>query len=125
MVITNQHQQAGLGTAGQEVPHPAAGDGARPMAARLTTEQVWHQIAKASLPSSAMSPRPGSPAPAGWSTRPLDGGCMWRSPRQLEGQALRGQPAGRRDRAGDAGQEWQMTNEESWRSWPNHAAWNG
>jgi hypothetical protein len=49
MVITNQHQQAGLGTAGQEVPHPAAGDDARPMAARLTTEQVWHQIAEASF----------------------------------------------------------------------------
>ena len=49
MVITNQHQQAGLGTAGQEVPHPAAGDDARPMAARLTTEQVWHQVAKASF----------------------------------------------------------------------------
>src|SRR5215218_10900499 len=49
MVITNQHQQAGLGTAGQEVPHPAAGDGARPMAAGLTTEQVWHQLAKASF----------------------------------------------------------------------------
>ena len=49
MVITNQHQQAGLGTAGQEAPHPAAGDDARPMAARLTTEQVWHQVAKASF----------------------------------------------------------------------------
>jgi Pyridoxamine 5'-phosphate oxidase len=49
MVITNQHQQAGLGTAGQEVPHPAAGDDARPMAARLTTEQVWHALGKASF----------------------------------------------------------------------------
>ena len=49
MATTNQHQPAGLGTAGQEVPHPAAGDDARPMAARLTTEQVWHQIAKASF----------------------------------------------------------------------------
>ena len=49
MATTNQHQPAGLGTAGQEVPHPAAGDDARPMAARLTTEQVWHQIAQASF----------------------------------------------------------------------------
>ena len=49
MVITNQHQPAGLGTAGQEVPRSAAGDDARPMAARLTTEQVWHQIGKASF----------------------------------------------------------------------------
>jgi hypothetical protein len=49
MATTNQHQQAGLGTAGQEVPHPAAGDDARPMAARLTSEQVWHQVAKVSF----------------------------------------------------------------------------
>ena len=49
MATINQHQPAGLGTAGQEVPHPAAGDDARPMAARLTTEQVWHQIAQASF----------------------------------------------------------------------------
>jgi hypothetical protein len=49
MATTNQHQQAGLGTAGQEVPHPAARDDARPMAARLTTEQVWHQLAQASF----------------------------------------------------------------------------
>jgi hypothetical protein len=49
MATTNQHQPAGLGTAGQEVPYPAAGDDARPMAARLTTEQVWHQIAQASF----------------------------------------------------------------------------
>src|SRR5215218_7918076 len=49
MATTNQHTQAPVGTAGQEVPHPAAGDGARPMAAGLTTEQVWHQLAKASF----------------------------------------------------------------------------
>src|SRR5215203_7544526 len=49
MATTNQHQQAGLGTAGQEVPHPAAGDDARPMAARPTSEQVWHQLSKASF----------------------------------------------------------------------------
>ena len=49
MATTNQHQQAGLGTAGQEVPHPAAGDDARPMAARLTSEQVWHALGKASF----------------------------------------------------------------------------
>jgi hypothetical protein len=49
MATTNQHQPAGLGTAGQEVPHPAAGDDARPMAARLTSEQVWHALGKASF----------------------------------------------------------------------------
>src|SRR4029453_3632077 len=30
-------------------PRPPAGGGAPPMAARLTTEQVWHQIAKGSF----------------------------------------------------------------------------
>jgi Pyridoxamine 5'-phosphate oxidase len=49
MAATNQHQQAGLGTAGQEVPRAAAGGGGPPMAARLTTEQVWHQLAKGSF----------------------------------------------------------------------------
>lgn len=48
-MTTNQHQQAGLGTAGEEVPRPPAGDGRQPTAARLTSEQVWHQIAKASF----------------------------------------------------------------------------
>jgi pyridoxamine 5'-phosphate oxidase-like protein len=49
MATTNQHTQAPVGTAGQEVPHPAPGDGGQPMAARLTSEQVWHQVAKASF----------------------------------------------------------------------------
>jgi Pyridoxamine 5'-phosphate oxidase len=49
MVITNRHQPAGLGTAGQEVPHPAPGDGGQLMAARLTSEQVWHALGKASF----------------------------------------------------------------------------
>jgi hypothetical protein len=49
MATTNQHQQAGFGTASEELSHPAAGDDARPMAARLTSEQVWHQVAKASF----------------------------------------------------------------------------
>jgi len=49
MATTNHHQPAGLGTAGQKVTHPAAGDGGQPMAARLTSEQVWHQVAKASF----------------------------------------------------------------------------
>jgi hypothetical protein len=49
MATTNQHTQAPVGTVGQEVPHPAPGDGGQLMAARLTTEQVWHQVAKASF----------------------------------------------------------------------------
>jgi Pyridoxamine 5'-phosphate oxidase len=64
-VITNQHQQAGLGTAGQEVPHPAAGDDARPMVARLTTEQVWHQVAKASFAVIGYATPAGEPRSSG------------------------------------------------------------
>ena len=49
MATTNQHQQAGLGTAGAGVARVAPQDGGQPTAARLTTEQVWHQLAKASF----------------------------------------------------------------------------
>jgi len=49
MVTTNQPQQAHGGRAGEGVPGAAAGDGRQPTAARLTTEQVWHQVAKASF----------------------------------------------------------------------------
>jgi hypothetical protein len=49
MATTNQHQQAGLGTAGAGVARVAPQDGGQPTAARLTTEQIWHQLAKASF----------------------------------------------------------------------------
>jgi Pyridoxamine 5'-phosphate oxidase len=49
MATTNQHQQAGLGTAGAGVARVAPQDGGQPTAARLTTEQVWQQLAKASF----------------------------------------------------------------------------
>jgi Pyridoxamine 5'-phosphate oxidase len=49
MTTTNQHQQAGRGTAGEGVARAVHEDGGQPTAARLTTEQVWHQIAKASF----------------------------------------------------------------------------
>jgi hypothetical protein len=49
MATTNQHQQARVSMAGQRVPGAAAGDGGQPTAARLTTEQVWQQVAKASF----------------------------------------------------------------------------
>jgi Pyridoxamine 5'-phosphate oxidase len=48
MAATNQHTQAPVGAAGAEVTRAATGGG-RPMAARLTTEQVWHQVAKGSF----------------------------------------------------------------------------
>ena len=49
MATTNQHQRAGLGTAGAGVARVAPQDGGQPTAARLTTEQVWHELAKASF----------------------------------------------------------------------------
>ena len=49
MAATNQHQQAPIGAAGAEVTRAAAGGGGRPMAARLTAKQVWHQLAKGSF----------------------------------------------------------------------------
>jgi hypothetical protein len=48
-VTTIQHQQARVGTAGEGVPGAVSGDGGQTAAARLTTEQVWHQVAKASF----------------------------------------------------------------------------
>lgn len=49
MAATNHHPQAPVGTAGAGVTRVAAGGDGPPMAARLTTEQVWHQIAKGSF----------------------------------------------------------------------------
>jgi hypothetical protein len=49
MAATNQHQQAHVGTAGVGVTRAAAGGDGPPVAARLTTEQVWHQVTKASF----------------------------------------------------------------------------
>ena len=49
MAATNQHTQAPVGAAGVGVTRAAAGGGGPPMAARLTTEQVWHKVAKGSF----------------------------------------------------------------------------
>jgi hypothetical protein len=48
MAATNQHTQAPVGAAGVEVTRAVNGGG-RPMAAWLTTKQVWHQVAKGSF----------------------------------------------------------------------------
>jgi hypothetical protein len=48
MAASNQHTQAPVGAAGAEVIRAATGGG-RPMAARLTTKQIWHQLAKGSF----------------------------------------------------------------------------
>jgi len=49
MAATNQHTQAPVGAVGVGMTRAAAGAGGPPMAARLTTEQVWHQLAKGSF----------------------------------------------------------------------------
>src|SRR5512132_2246425 len=49
MAATNQHTQAPVGAAGVGATGAAAGGGGPPMAARLTTEQIWHQLAKGSF----------------------------------------------------------------------------
>jgi Pyridoxamine 5'-phosphate oxidase len=49
MATTIDHRQTGVGTAGEDVSRAAPGDGGQPMGARLTTERVWHQVAKASF----------------------------------------------------------------------------
>jgi hypothetical protein len=48
MTAINQHTQAPVGAAGAEVTRAAA-EGGRPMVARLTIKQVWHQVAKGSF----------------------------------------------------------------------------
>lgn len=55
MATINQHGQAHLGAAGAGATRAAAGGDGRPMAARLTSEQVWHQIAKASFAPAIVS----------------------------------------------------------------------
>jgi Pyridoxamine 5'-phosphate oxidase len=49
MATTIQHEQGHIGRAGQSVPGAVPGDDGQPMAAPPTTEQVWHQLAKASF----------------------------------------------------------------------------
>jgi hypothetical protein len=48
MATTTQHPQAPVGTAGARGTRAAPQDG-RPRAARLTSEQVWYQLAEASF----------------------------------------------------------------------------
>jgi Pyridoxamine 5'-phosphate oxidase len=49
MATTVHAKQAHIGRAGQGVPGTAPTGGGQPMAARVTAEQVWHQVAKASF----------------------------------------------------------------------------
>ena len=49
MATTTQHQQAHVRTGGAEGSRVASEPDGQPIAARLTTEQVWHQVAKGSF----------------------------------------------------------------------------
>src|SRR5512133_3348219 len=49
METTTQHSQASVGTAGARGTRAAPEHDGRPKAVRLTTEQVWQQLAKASF----------------------------------------------------------------------------
>ena len=73
MVTTNQPQQAHGGRAGEGVPGAAAGDGRQPTAARLTTEQVWHQVAKASFAVLGYVTPSGEPRSSGLVYKLIDG----------------------------------------------------
>lgn len=49
MATTIQHERIRVGAAGEGVPGAVVVNSRQPMAARLTTEQVWRRIAKASF----------------------------------------------------------------------------
>jgi hypothetical protein len=49
MATMGQHKQAHIDRASQGAPGVAPAGGGQPMAARVTAEQVWHQVAKASF----------------------------------------------------------------------------
>jgi Pyridoxamine 5'-phosphate oxidase len=72
-VTTIQHQQARVSTAGEGVPGAVSGDGGQTAAARLTTEQVWHQVAKASFAVLGYVTPSGEPRSSGVVYKIIDG----------------------------------------------------
>ncbi len=65
MATTTQHNELRAGTAGQGVTRAAPGDDGPPTVARLTTEQVWHQLAKASFAALGQVTPAGEPRSSG------------------------------------------------------------
>ena len=49
MATTNQHKQARVAPEGAGVTRAAPGEDGQPMGPRLTSEQVWDTVAKASF----------------------------------------------------------------------------
>jgi Pyridoxamine 5'-phosphate oxidase len=73
MAATIQHQQARVGRAGEGVPGAVSGDDGQPTAAPLTTEQVWHQVAKASFAVLGYVTPSGQPRSSGVVYKTLEG----------------------------------------------------
>jgi Pyridoxamine 5'-phosphate oxidase len=73
MVTTIQRQQAHVGRAGEGVPGAVSGDGRQPTAARLTSEQVWHQVAKASFAVLGYVTPSGEPRSSGLVYKTIEG----------------------------------------------------
>jgi hypothetical protein len=74
-VTTTQQQQAPISAGGGEGSRAAPEHDGQPTAARLTTEQVWRQLAKASFAVLSYVTPAGSPGRAASATRRSDGGC--------------------------------------------------
>jgi hypothetical protein len=49
MATRTNHRQASVGRRGEDVTRAVAGGDVQPMASRLTSEQVWHEVAKGSF----------------------------------------------------------------------------
>ena len=92
MATTNQPQKADLHTAGAGAARAAPEDGGRPTVARLTTEQVWHQVAKGSFAVLSHVTSAGEPGLAAWSIRRSVSGCTSR-PRPTAGRPGTSRPA--------------------------------
>jgi Pyridoxamine 5'-phosphate oxidase len=73
MATTIQHEQARVGTAGGGVPGAVSEGGRQQTASRLTTEQVWHQVAKASFAVLGYVTPSGEPRSSGVVYRMIEG----------------------------------------------------
>src|SRR6266498_2580774 len=65
MLTTIDHQEAKAATGGEGVTRAVSGDDGQPMAARLTTEQVWSRAAKASFAALGQVTPAGEPRSSG------------------------------------------------------------
>jgi hypothetical protein len=80
MATTIQHSEASVDTGNEVATRAAPEVDGQPTIPRLTTEQVWHQLAKASFAVLSHVTPAGKPRSAASSTRPSDASCTWWSP---------------------------------------------